>query len=103
MRYQRYNERYVDQVFDPDTGNMLWAQVESSSGLFGGGFLLGYQLIGKEGFVLDMYMGPKYGSGRENVVIRCHTCDGDEIAPRDRGLNFEGVRPRAGISLGYFF
>lgn len=103
MRYQRYNEQYVDQVFDPDRGGMIWARVENSSGLFGGGFLLGYQLIGKSGFVLDMYMGPKYGSGREKVTIDCTTCNGNEVPTGDRGLSFEGVKPRAGISLGYFF
>ncbi len=103
LRFQRVKQNYVTDAHDPDTKQVLTGEAEIRKNSFGGGFMLGYQLVTKRNFVLDLYLGPKYSSANSNISFECPTCNGNEVLINQAGLRFDGVEGRAGLSLGFRF
>ena len=63
---------------------------------FGGGVLLGRQLIYRSGFVLDMFAGPSYNSGRTKYTSGSGTTD-------DPAYGIDGFGLRVGMAIGFGF
>ncbi|NWJ51868.1 MAG: DUF3575 domain-containing protein [Bacteroidetes bacterium] len=63
---------------------------------FGGGVLFGRQLIYKSGFILDMFAGPSYNSGRTKYTSGNGTTN-------EPGMGIDGFGLRIGMAIGFGF
>lgn len=84
-RYQNFN------ITDKDTKD------KASFSSFGGGALLGWEKTWGSGFVLDLFVGPSFNSGKIKVK------DGSEEGQFDISGNIDGFGIRTGITLGFAF
>lgn len=84
--YLRY-QSYTVKTSDNDKGNYT---------SFGGGVLMGRQWVYKSGFVLDIFAGPAYNSGRIKSTSGSGTID-------EPGSGIDGFGLRIGMALGFGF
>jgi hypothetical protein len=85
LRYQSYNLKEKD------------TQDEATYSSFGGGATLGWEKTWGSGFVLDLFVGPAYNSGKLKVK------DGSEEGTFDVSGNIDGFGIRTGVTLGFAF
>lgn len=84
LRYQNFSLK------DKDSGD------EASFSSFGGGALLGWEKTWGSGFVLDLFAGPSYNSGK----VKSDSGNEDQF---DVSAGISGFGVRTGITLGFAF
>jgi hypothetical protein len=103
LRLQHVQQRYQILALDPDQGENILVDAAVNRNILAGGFLVGCQLLIKQHFSIDGFMGPRYGRSLSNYRYSCQGCDGDERPIAKPGLPFQGIELRAGICVGYGF
>lgn len=82
VRYQKFNLSMQDGTSEADYSNI------------GGGLTFGRQWITKSGFVMDLFFGGHYGSGK---------ISGNSGGSDFNTSSFEGFRLRVGFAIGFAF
>jgi Protein of unknown function (DUF3575) len=90
-------------VFDPTVNSSVSAEVTSRLLSIGGGVTIGYQLITRGGFVMDVFTGPQFANASVTSEAVCDGCNGDEEIPSIGRSIGSGVGLRLGMALGYAF
>ncbi|MEM1000857.1 MAG: DUF3575 domain-containing protein [Bacteroidota bacterium] len=101
LRYRRIRQSYNGQVEDPDQLTQS-ADIQFRRNSFGGGVLIGYEVITEAGFVLDMFIGPQYSYTASKATVTCADCNGNETF-KQAGFDFTGIEIRTGLALGFAF
>lgn len=102
-RYVYASERYPSYAQDPDAPAPVRGVALLKRNVVALGFMVGYQWISKQGFTVDVFIGPQYSSSATRRRVICGTCDGNERPIGHPGIQFDGIGPRAGMGLGYAF
>ncbi len=102
-KYLYARERYASFLQDPDAPSPVTGVAVLKQNVIALGFLVGYQWIFKQGISLDLYIGPQYSTSFTRRSVICSVCDGNERPIGHPGLRFDGIGPRAGLTLGYAF
>ena len=102
-RFVYARERYASLATDPDVPGTVSGVAVLKRHVIALGFTVGYQWISKQGFTVDLFIGPQYSTSNTKRRMICSTCDGNERPIGHPGLRFDGIGPRTGLGLGYAF
>jgi hypothetical protein len=103
LRFRRVRANFLGMAYDPDLLDNLVVHVQQTLPTIGIGAVFGYQFIIKDAVAIDVFTGPYFSVGRPSNVIRCASCDGDEV-PAPIGRNdFSGMELRLGAAVGLPF
>lgn len=103
LRLRRVRANFLGLAYDPDLLDNLVVHVQQTLPTFGIGAVFGYQFLVKDAVTIDVFTGPYFSVGNPRNVIRCASCDGDEV-PAPIGRNdFSGMEFRLGAAVGLPF
>lgn len=101
LRFRSIRQFYQGAVTDPDLLAQS-AEITHRRNSFGGGVVLGYEIITEKGFVFDGFLGPQFSRTYSRATVACPQCNGNETFTPS-GFDFTGIEVRTGVSLGYAF
>lgn len=108
-RFRQVNAEWNTEIENPDENVEEFVDVSTTRTrtAVGGGFLIGYQVIGEGGMTFDIFIGPQFKDVSSQVKYDMDsltgTVDGEEVFPEKIGIDWNWDRAGTGIRFGFNF